>query len=597
MLHKIKWFWRYYKKYPYVLLVLILLTPVQRAMQVVIPRLIEFAIDFIKTGKVPDNRAAAWLAEIGQGQGLSSAATFTLALIGLGLVSTVLYSFVQTHRAWMNFRLEWLFRQDAFNKVLYKGPDFFSRFRVGDIVTRMTDDVAEKLSWFACSGIFRFYEALLMVVFSIAMMASINPVLTLWSAVPLPLLVIIFFKSATRLDKNYDHLQIRISRFNDIMEACFSGIRVVKAYVQEGAQRNRFREAITARRSAEIAAIKTSVVVDSLYMYIWQFGVIIVLMAGGYMVINASLTAGELVAFIYYVVYLTFNMFDIGQFLVKSRQSAVSIDRLIEMENVSPMVSDNGTLALPQDARGRLTFDNVSFSFPGNERPILSNISLEIGAGQRVAFVGKVGSGKSTIASLIPRFIDPVHGSILLDGRDIREYSLESYRRQIGFAPQEPALFSDTIRNNIVFGRDWVTDVDVSWAVEVAQFKSDIDGFAHGLETKIGTRGMTISGGQKQRLAMARALAGKPRILILDDCTSALDAQTEAALWRRLEDAIPDMTVILITHRPDTLEAADWIYVLDSGAIIESGKHRDLIISDGGYSRLYRRYQLEQQVK
>ena len=431
MLSKIKWFWRYYKKYPYVLAVLILLTPVQRVMQVTIPRLIEFSVDLIKTGTAPNNKFATILVELGQELGLSLAATFALALITLGLISTILYSFVQSHRAWMNFKLEWLFRQDAFRRVLDKGPDFFNKFRVGDLVTRMTDDVAEKLSWFACSGIFRFYEALLMVIFTIAMMASINPWLTLWSAAPLPLLIIIFFKSATLLDKRFDHLQTRISRFNDLMEACFSGVRVIKAYVRESDQKKRFSEAIGDRRNAEISAIKATTVIDSLYMYIWQFGTIIVLLAGGFMVMKTSLSAGELVAFIYYVVYLTFNMFDIGQFLVKSRQSAVSIERLIELEKVAPMVTDEGTLRT-DDIKGRLAFSDVGFSLPESPRKIISGVTLEVLAGQKIAIVGKVGSGKSWLVDMIPRLVDPTEGSIYLDGHDIRNYRLDLLARQIG---------------------------------------------------------------------------------------------------------------------------------------------------------------------
>jgi ATP-binding cassette subfamily B protein len=610
MLNRIKWLWRYYKKYPYVLAVLILMTPVQRAMQVAIPRLIEFSVDLIKTGKAPANRVAEWLAMQGQGLGLSLAATFALSLILLGVISTVTYSYVQSHRAWMNFRLEWLFRQDAFKRVLDKGPDFFNKFRVGDLVTRMTDDVADKLSWFACSGIFRFYEALLMVIFTLAMMASINPWLTLWSAAPLPLLIVIFFKSATLLDKRYDHLQTRISRFNDFMEACFSGIRVIKAYVKESDQKKRFAEAISDRRNAEISAIRATTVVDSLYMYIWQFGTIIVILAGGFMVMNARLSSGELVAFIYYVVYLTFNMFDIGQFLVKSRQSSVSIDRLVELEKVPPLVKDEGRLAIDSNIKGNLAFNNVSFAFaetptrtesgsgPASSGPrrIINDISIEIPAGRKVALVGKIGSGKSWVANMIPRYVDPTYGAVILDGHDIREYRLDDLRRHIGFVPQEPSLFSDTVRNNVVFGREWVTEADVIRAIDVAQFSSDIKGFPGGLDTQIGTRGMSISGGQKQRLGLARALAGRPRILILDDCTSALDSQTEAALWRKLESAIPDMTVILITHRTDTLEGVDWIYVLESGSVVESGIHRELIAASGPYSKLYRRYQLEQMV-
>jgi ATP-binding cassette subfamily B multidrug efflux pump len=596
MWDKIKWFWRYYKHYPYVLAVLIFLTPVQRAIQVVIPRLIEFAVDYVKTGQAPSGRLAAAVIEYGQSYGLSIGAIFGWAFVLIGLAASLLYAFVQTHRALMNQKLEWLYRQDSFNRTTVKGPDFFNRFRTGDLVTRMTDDVAEKLSWFACSGIFRFYEAVLMVVFSVVMMASISPMLTLWAVGPLPILIIVFFKSSTLLDKRYDFLQKKISSFNDIMEACFSGVRVVKAYVQEKAQKNKFEKAMQDRRTAEIAAVKSATVVDSLYGFIWQFGIMIVLLVGGYLAIGARLTVGELVAFVYYVVYLVFPMFDIGQFLVKSRQSAVSINRLVELEKVAAMVQDEGTLAGDGNIRGNLSFQNVSFSFPGSERKIVDNISMEVGAGKIVAVVGKIGAGKSWLVNMIPRLVDPTGGTILLDGHDLRRFKLEDLRRNIGYVPQEPILFSDTIRNNILFGRKDITEPVMEWAIEVSQLKGEIEAFPLGLDTPIGTRGMSISGGQKQRLALARALVGKPKILILDDCTSALDSRTEAALWERLHQVMPGTTAVLITHRPDTLERADMIYVLEEGKVAETGRHHELIAQGGLYAKIYRRYRLEEQV-
>ena len=596
MLDKIKWFWQFYKKYVYVLFVLLLLTPLQALFQVSVPRMIGFMVDFVETGQIPSNRVIVWLNNLGTGYGLSTAATFTLTLIALGVIASVLYAFVQSHRAWMNIKLEWLFRQDAFNKITTKGPDFFNKFRTGDLVTRLTDDVAEKLSWFACSGIFRLYEALLMVTFTIIMMVSIDPVLTALTVIPLPLLIFIFFKSATVLDKRYDRLQTRISKLNAIMEACFSGIRVVKAYVKEKAQKSKFDEVVRDRRNAEISAIKATVLVDSLYMYIWQFGIIIVLLAGGYMVINANLSLGKLVTFIYYVIYLIFPMFDIGQFLVKSRQSAVSINRLIELEKVPPMVREKGTLPCNGNIKGQIAFTDVEFGFPDSERKIIDRVSFNIKPGQNVAFVGRVGSGKSWLVNMIPRLVDPTGGVITLDGHDLRQYRLEDLRRSIGYVPQEPILFSDTVRNNVLFGRDGISESSIDWTIEVSQLKQEIESFPNGLETQIGTRGMSISGGQKQRLALARALIGKPKILILDDCTSALDSRTETALWERLEEVLPGMTVILITHRPDMLENADNIFVMGDGRIIESGHHFELMLAEGHYSKLYQRYQLEQQV-
>jgi ATP-binding cassette subfamily B protein len=596
MRDKILWFWKYYRNYKYVLAVLILLTPIQVSLQVFLPRLIEFAVDFVKTGTVNPHWVAQWLVAQGNEFGWSTAVTLPIAVVLLGLAAAILYIVVQGHRTWMNMKLEWVFRQAAFDGVTLKGPDFFNKFRTGDLVTRMTDDVAEKLSWFACSGIFRFYEALLMVAFAVTMMVSINPKLALYSAGPLPILILIFFKTSSLLDKRYDALQKKISHFTDVMEACFSGIRVVKAYVREKAQAAKVDQALAERRKAEIDAIKANVRVESMYFYIWQIGIIIVTLAGGLMAIGGNLSVGELVAFVYYVVYLVFPMFDIGQFLVKSRQSAVSIDRLVELENVAPMVTDTGTRAGNGNLHGALSFEQVEFKFADSDRQILDDISFSVNPGQKIALVGKVGSGKTWLINLAPRLVDPTGGSITLDGHDLRMYKLEDLRSSIGYVPQEPVLFSDTVRNNILFGRESISDTVLEWAIEVAQLKDEIATFPNGLDTAIGTRGMSISGGQKQRLALARALVGKPKVLILDDCTSALDARTEARLWERLHEVMPDMTAILITHRPDTLERVDMIYVLEQGKVIESGRHYDLMALGGHYARVYKRYQLAEQV-
>jgi ATP-binding cassette subfamily B multidrug efflux pump len=296
------------------------------------------------------------------------------------------------------------------------------------------------------------------------------------------------------------------------------------------------------------------------------------------------------------VVYMIFPMFNIGQFLVKSRQSGVSIDRLVELGNVAPMVNDSGILPCNGDVKGSLEFDNVCFCFDGSGRKIIDNVTLEINAGQTVAIVGKVGAGKSWLVSMIPRLVDPVEGVIRLDGEDLRNYRLEDLRRIVGYVPQEPVLFSDSIRNNIVFGRPGLSDKSIEWAIEVSQLKKEIDRFPKRLDTQIGARGVSISGGQKQRLALARALVANPRLLILDDCTSALDSRTEAALWGNLKEVMPDMTVIMITHRPDMLENADNILYMENGRIIISGTHQELIREGGHYAKLYKRYQLAQQV-
>jgi ATP-binding cassette subfamily B protein len=323
---------------------------------------------------------------------------------------------------------------------------------------------------------------------------------------------------------------------------------------------------------------------------------VIVLAAGGFMVINSGLSLGKLVAFVYYVFFLVFPMFDIGQFLVSSRRAAVSIDRLVELEKVKPMVADCGTRVCDGSLTGELTFENVELSLEGSDRRIIDGVSLRIRPGETVAFVGKVGSGKTWLVNMIPRLVDPTGGSIKLDGYDLREFRLEDLRRSIGYVPQEPVLYSDTVKSNILLGRENVSDAVIDWAIDVSQLSDEIETFPDGINTEIGTRGMMISGGQKQRLALARALAGKPKILILDDCTSALDSSTETALWDRLHKVMPDMTAILITHRPDSLERADMVYVLEDGRVLEFGTHTDLMARGERYAKIYRRYRLEEQV-
>lgn len=596
MRNKFLWLWRYYKKHPWVLFVLLFLTPVQGMFQVTIPRMIDFTIDYLDTGNVPSDWFGGTITGWGNALELDPAMTFGLGFILIGLVASILYFVVQGHRAWMNLKLEWEFRQDGFDRITNKGPDFFNKFRTGDIVTRLTDDVAEKLSWFACSGIFRTYEALLMIIFTVTMMVIIDPMLTLWAAGPLPILIFIFFKTSSLLDKRYDHLQSRISNFNDVLEACFSGVRVVKAYVREKAQKERFEETAQDRRQAEIDAIEVHTMIDSMYMYIWQFSILIILVAGGYFVMDVDLSRGKLGSFLFYTVWLVFPMFDIGQFLVKSRQSAISINRLGEMEIVPPMVTDSGAQKIEKQ-KNSMAYDEVEFGFDDSQRAIIDGITLNIGKGKTIALVGRVGSGKSWLVNMIPRLVDPTGGRIAIEGQELRQFKLEDLRRNIGFVPQEPVLFSDTIRNNILMGREHVDESLLDWALDVAQFKGEVDEFPKGLETYIGTRGMSISGGQKQRLALARALVGKPSILILDDCTSALDSRTEAALWDRLHEVLPDLTAVIITHRPDTLEKADLIYVLDNGRIVEQGIHTELLNTESHYARIYKRYQLEQAVQ
>jgi ATP-binding cassette subfamily B protein len=327
------------------------------------------------------------------------------------------------------------------------------------------------------------------------------------------------------------------------------------------------------------------------------------------MVMEGRLSLGTLVAFDAYVLMLVFPMYDIGTFFVMGKRAGVSIRRMTEMEDVEPEIKEapnpkelrlecaqsaDATAAEPA-FHGALRFEEVSLVLPGG-RKILDRVSFEVKPGEMIALVGRVGSGKSSVVSMIPRLIDPTAGRIMLDGTRVDELSLDSLRKLVGCVPQEALLFSDTIESNIRFHRDLVTDDDVLRAAEVARLMQEICAFPDGLKTKIGQRGVTLSGGQKQRVAMARALAGRPRILILDDCTASLDAQTEAALWDGLHQVFPTCITLVITHRAATLEKANLILVLERGAIVERGTHDELVSKKGVYHTLYELGKLEDEV-
>jgi ATP-binding cassette subfamily B multidrug efflux pump len=598
MLRYAKWFWGYYRNHKRALAVLLTVSFLSSGLLVIQPILLKNIFDLLKSGATKPTSLGflnTWIEAMGAG----TITNYVLMLILFGLAGFFVRTFLIGHRAYLNIRLEWEFRQRAFTGVTEKGPDFFNRFNTGDLVTRMTDDVSEnKLAWFACSGIFRCYESLTLIAFSLVMMLSINPVLTAWTAGPLPILILIYMRSSSLLHRRFDFLQRKISAVNDTMEACFSGIRVIKAYVRERDQKQRFDSAADNRRGAEVAAVRTHTIIESLWMYIWQLGIVIVLLAGGYYVIRGSLSIGEFIAFDSYVMFLVYPMFDVGNFLVRGMRATTSIKRLIELEAHAPMIDpETAAQGISTEPRGRVEFKDVVFSFPGQEKDILRDIAFAVEPGRRVALVGKVGSGKSWVVRLIPRLVDPTRGSVTIDDVDLRDYDIHTVRRHVGYVPQEPILFSDTVENNIRFGRDEIDQDAVAWSIEVSQLRDELDAFPQGIKTRIGVRGMSISGGQKQRLALARALVGKPRILILDDCTSALDAKTEAILWDRLHEVMPELTCFIVTHRTATLELADEIIMLDDGRIVERGRHDDLIRNEGLYYRLYQRIRLEEAVE
>jgi ATP-binding cassette, subfamily B, multidrug efflux pump len=584
------WIGEYWYAYRAVLVPLGLLTIANAAVLVVYPLLLGRIIDGVQ-----------------QAGSVDELLRNTLFLVLFGVTHFFIYASMQYLRARQNLRFQFSVRVRLFEHLLKLGRSFFARFRTGDLVTRLNDDVNEKLSWYMCSGIARVVEALLLIVFGVAAMLWINPLLTLYAAGPLPILIGVFVVTATRLHRRYERVQRTISELNDSLESCFSGIRVIKAFAAEPAQRMLVENAIDAQRDAEIRAVRLQTVIDSMYGKLWQLAVVGVLLSGGLMVMEGNITLGELIAFNSYVLMLVWPMFDVGQFLVRGRLSAVSIDRLRQLEEFDPEIPlsvpirrpDKGPPTPPvsfQPAGEALPveFVEVAYCYPDSTEPALRGISFRAEPGALTAIAGEVGAGKSTLIQLVPRLIEPTAGEIRVGDRSLAEWDLEMVRRMIGFVPQEAVLLSGTVEENIRFGRDWIDDAELGRAIEIAHLSEDLEIWPDGLRTTVGSRGVRLSGGQKQRVALARALAGRPSILLLDDTTSGLDARTEEEVWKNLPRAMPNCATLLVTHRPATLKRANQIILLDHGEIREKGTFAELNRPGSLFHNLYLKWALEE---
>lgn len=573
----IRWLLQYYRPFKSRVTVILILSVVAAAFHACIPMVYIRIIDGIKS----DLSLSYLLKSIG-------------IFLGLGIGSFLSGFNVATLRAKTNLQLQWSFRQSVFTHLIGLDQTFLDRFRLGDVVTRLTDDVGDKLCWFSCSGIFRAFASSVQILFCLCAMFYIHPILGLLSLIPYPLQILIHFTSTNVLDRRFKFLQGVISQVNETIETCFSGIKIVQAYCAENRQAMRFASVAERRAEAEIKAEKAHVFVHQMYAYFWQLAQVIVLMAGGYMVMHKEISIGEFVAFNYYISFLVWPMFDIGGLLVGYRRASVSIRRLRELESFQPSVQMPENPITPANNTGRVAFNKVSLQ--RSEQDILSDITFDSQEHRMVAVVGGVGSGKTSLLEMICRFIDPIHGSITVDDIPIDEQDLKHLRQRIAYVSQEPLLFTDTIRNNIRFGRWEITEDAISSSASAAQLVGELDRFKDGIDTEIGLRGMTVSGGQKQRIAIARALAGAPDILILDDATAHLDADTEKLLWERIYDYLPTTRIFVVSHRTDTLERADLILVLKDGRLVETGTHGTLESLDGEYARIYARQQYLEKV-
>lgn len=564
------WLWPFWAQMPGRLLFLLVLTPIVVAFDVYIPMVIASIFDELKQGRIttPLIQAKA------------------LQILGLGIIHFVLYSVVQSARGLTNFRFENDFRVRLGGAIIQLGQRFFFRFRTGDVTTRLIDDVSEnKLGWFACSGIFRLYEAFITLAGCLFFMTQLHAPLTLMTCLPLGLVAIFYIQTSTRTTAYSQRSQQAISDLNSFLTSTLEGIRVVKAYGQENRQIEAFASVVENQRHKEIELVKVSSLLQISYSRFSEVIILGVFLLGGWLVMQGEMTIGALIAFNTYIFKLIWPMVDIGQFFIKGRAAGVSVARVKELEDFPPdIVKTKQPQPWPQE-RLSFTLKQVHYTFDNGAG--LQHLNLTLHQGETVAVAGAIGSGKSLLLNLLPRMIEPQSGSIQLNHYPLSAYDVHELRRHIGFASQVASLFSESIRDNIRFGRSGISDEDLNQAVRVAQLEQDLKLFPDGLDTLVGQRGVKLSGGQKQRIAIARAIVTRPPILILDDCTSALDAETEARLWTALYQFVPDLLVVVVTHRVSTLQRMDRVLFLQNGHLIASGTDQELRQTNPAYALLY----------
>ncbi len=526
---------------------------------------------------------------------------FTYALLLLAVAATK--GIFQFLTRWIligiSREIEFDLRNDLFQHLESLSYSYYQRTRTGDIMARATNDL-NAVRMLLGPAIMYSANTIVFTAGALAFMLSISPRLTLYAFLPLPIVSIVIQYFGKRIHERFERIQAMFSDISARAQENFSGARVIRAYVQEEAEIASFETANREYISRSLKLVRLMGMLWPTLETMLGLAIVLVLWLGGREVLYGRITVGDFVAFNTYMVQLTWPIIALGWVINIFQCGTASMGRINEILTEKPEIEDSKTIkaagegARATQTQGEIEFRGLTFAYNGT--PVLHDVNLRIPAGSSMAIVGPTGSGKTTLVSLIPRIYNTTPGTVLIDGRPVCEYPLELLRRQIGFVPQETFLFSETVRENIAFGKEDTSDEEVRTAAEAASMAGDIESFPEQYQTLVGERGITLSGGQKQRTAIARALIRNPRILILDDALSSVDTHTEDKILNHLREIMQGRTTIFISHRVSTVRNADMIAVLHSGRIVETGTHDQLLALNGYYTDLYNKQLLEEEL-
>ncbi|HKO60560.1 MAG TPA: ABC transporter ATP-binding protein [Pyrinomonadaceae bacterium] len=571
-------FWRYFRPYKNSLIFGIACIFASVVANLYIPRIVGEAID-VNWNEISWSRLTISALKV-------MAASVTSGLF-LFLQRRIL---IETSR-----KIEYDLRQDFYQHLVNQPQSFFQEHRVGDLMARATNDLAA-VRQLAGPMIMYSLQTVFVVALIVPLMFLISWKLTVLLFVTMPLVSLTVKFFGQQVHVRFEKIQEFFAQITARAQENFTGVRVVRAYAQEGAEISAFNELNRQYAERNLALVRIDALMRPLMQFLIGVGFVLILWVGVPLAVRGEITVGEFTVFNMYLFRLIWPLIALGHVVNLYQRGTASLKRMNSVLAIQPAIKDRpGTQPL-EPIKGEVEFRNLTFRHNSNDEPMLHDVNLHIEAGKTVAFVGRTGSGKSTLVNLIPRILEPPPTTVFVDGSAVAEYPLEQLRRSIGYVPQETFLFSDTLAQNIAFGVEEVDRARIEWAAEVAGLTDDVANFPDGLDTLVGERGLTLSGGQKQRTAIARAILRQPRILILDDALSSVDTYTEEKILAKLRGVMRDRTSLIVSHRVSTVRDADLICVLDEGRIIEQGTHNQLLALRGEYSNLHERQLLEEEL-